>query len=411
MITGYCTNVHPARNLAELLDNLRTRVGAVRRLVTSDQPMSCGLWLNASTTAELRSRDNLDRLVEELAANGLVVNSLNGFPQGDFHQPVVKHAVYQPDWSDPARLHHTCELAEVLAQLMGPETLGTISTLPLGWRDQRGFDLRKSPGKNQKVSDSVKALLSWTNFAARLDDRTGKRVRLAIEPEPGCVLDRVTDVVAFFDSWLEPAAKLMRLPVRRYVGVCHDVCHAAVMGERQAETLKSFREHGVPIFKVQVSSALSADFSGRVLPSDDVARALSRFDEPRYLHQTMDGTGRLFEDLGPALASGERTGQWRVHFHVPIHLSDLENGLGTTQAAISEVVAELRSQPEIDWEIETYAWNVLPPQFQPESLTEGIAREVEWFECLCRARLGREQQPGEESGQQDGGQQDGGRKD
>lgn len=398
MITGYCTNVHPARNLAELLDNLRDRVGAVRRLVTRDELMSCGLWLNATTAAELRVGENLERLRHELAANGLAVNSLNGFPQGDFHQPVVKHSVYQPDWSDPSRLQHTCALAEILAELLDDRTRGSISTLPLGWRGVRQpanrdprykspEDLRKSELHDLTLRmASIDQLAAWVDFARRLEDQSGKRIRLAIEPEPGCTLDRSHDVVGFFQQQFGRSADRRGLPWRDYVGICHDVCHAAVMREKQGEVAAAYRAADVPVVKVQVSSALVATFGEDKSQRENVERALDDFSEPRYLHQTTDHDGNLYEDLPAALQQADRKGEWRVHFHVPIHMAVLAPGLSTTQAEIGEAVHHFGGAPEIDWEIETYAWNVLPVPFQPESLTQGIAGEIGWFRSLTGRR-------------------------
>lgn len=75
------------------------------------------------------------RLRAELDARGLSVLTLNAFPYGGFHQEVVKHSVYRPDWTDPARARYTADCAYVLAGLMPEDTDGaSLSTLPLGWR-------------------------------------------------------------------------------------------------------------------------------------------------------------------------------------------------------------------------------------------------------------------------------------
>ena len=90
------------------------------------------------------------------------------------------------------------------------------------------------------------------------------------------------------------------------------------MFENQAEVLGTYREAGIGIGKVQVSSCPE----GRVVEGDrEGARALSDFAEPRYLHQSVlrseDGTCIFFEDLPRLLEQGTGTGTVRVHFHVP----------------------------------------------------------------------------------------------
>jgi hypothetical protein len=126
-----------------------------------------------------------------------------------------------------------------------------------------------------------------------------------------------------------------------------------------------------------------------------LAERLAEFAEPRYLHQTMAG-GRLYEDLPQALQSAERAGQWRVHFHLPIFVNEIVPGLVSSQQEIATCWNYLRnyrgvgggpeSLKQIDWEVETYAWGVLPNALRPDSLASGIARELQWFEQLVEEK-------------------------
>ena len=109
-----------------------------------------------------------------------------------------------------------------------------------------------------------------------LEDRTGVRIHLDLEPEPGCVLDTSRDVVDLFDQAFRPSDDVDH---RRYLGVNHDVCHAAVMFEPQtARALRTYREHDIAIGKIQVSSAVEIDFDA--MDDDEErdrrARGLSR---------------------------------------------------------------------------------------------------------------------------------------
>jgi len=75
-------------------------------------------------------------------------------------------------------------------------------------------------------------------------------------------------------------------------------------------------------------------------------------------------------------------GEWRVHFHVPIYVE----GFGRLQAMQSAIrdclrtLRELRTEPP--FEVETYAWTVLPAELQQPDLAAGIAEELAWFDRL-----------------------------
>nr|BFE52607.1 hypothetical protein GCM10017745_60340 [Saccharothrix mutabilis subsp. capreolus] len=104
---------------------------------------------------------------------GLSVSTLNAFPYGDFHDTVVKHAVYRPNWVDPRRLAYTKDCATVLADLLpSSASYGSISTLPLGWRE---------PWTEWDDAHAEAALTELTLFLRGLE----RPVRLAVEPEPG----------------------------------------------------------------------------------------------------------------------------------------------------------------------------------------------------------------------------------
>jgi hypothetical protein len=211
--------------------------------------------------------------------------------------------------------------------------------------------------------------------------RTERLIHLDLEPEPGCLLERSEDVTRFFEAHLLPQDEAL---VRRYLRVCHDVCHAAVMFEDQAEVLERYRGAEIGVGKIQVSSALAVCFDGLAGTERASARdELAKFAEDRYLHQTVvrgdDGRHEFYEDLPAALQGHPASGTWRVHFHVPIfaeHLGRLE----TTQREIGACLACLADDPEIEHlEVETYAWDVLPDEHRADSLADGIARELRWL--------------------------------
>lgn len=358
---AYCTNVHAGADLAATEANLVRHAARVRALVVPDGALGIGLWLSARALADIASADDARRLRDRLGAIGLAVVTLNGFPYGDFHGPRVKHAVYQPEWGRPERLAYTRRLAEVLVDLVPRGTTrASISTLPIGWRAR--------PDAGTGMAEAASNLRALASDLSRLEDASGVRVTVDLEPEPGCALDRASDVVELFERHFQTDTD------RRHLGVCHDICHAAVMFEDQAEALDRYRRAGIGVHKVQVSSALEADGSPESLA------ALAAFDEPRYLHQTCVRSGTnvtFFEDLPDAL-SARPAGIWRTHFHVPIHLATLYS-LRPTQREIRECLESLdEATPTL--EAETYAWGVLPRPMQPGSLADGIAAELRWLD-------------------------------
>ncbi len=369
---AYCTNVHPGDTLARTKAMLDQHATRVRTLACPNGTLGLGLWLSAQSAHELLAEtDGLARFRGWLEERNLAVRTMNGFPYGNFHDSVVKTRVYSPNWAQPARSIYTVELARILAALVEPGTpTASISTLPLGWRSDFS---NEGCGASAGLAASQ---LEWVAMKlAEIEDSSGVRVTVDLEPEPGCVLDRAEHVVALFDQCFNTDE------TRAHLGVCHDICHSSVMFEEQDETLALYARHAIRVGKIQVSSALSCHGAAREIAE------LAQFAEGRYLHQTcvLEGTGnaRFFEDLEPAL-DAVPDGFWRTHFHVPVHLESI-GLLGTTAR---EIPFALTAASHIDppcFEVETYAWGVLPPHLRESDLAAGIAKEIEWTRAALSA--------------------------
>ena len=244
---GYCTNVHAGADLDQTRDNLQQHALAVKRIVSPNSPLGIGLWLSASAARSLRQDGRLGEFQAWLAESGLLPFTINGFPYGDFHQTVVKHQVYHPTWCEQARLDYTLDLVAIQHQLLPQGMEGSISTLPLQWGhpEPRADELARSAANLAAIAE----------YLERLERDTGRLIYVCLEPEPGCVLQRSSDVVRFFEQFLLPGRS--ERPIRRHIRVCHDVCHAAVMFEGQAEAVGRYHAAGIGIGKVQVSSAVA----------------------------------------------------------------------------------------------------------------------------------------------------------
>ena len=349
---AYCSNVHPADDLDGVAAQLERYAARVRDRL--DVPvLGVGLWVAAPALADAGAAD---RLREQLHRLGLEVVTLNGFPYEAFHAEVVKLGVYRPNWADPRRRDYTLGLARLLASLLPADvTEGSISTLPLGWRTE--WD-DAAAGAGRRALEEVAAGL------VALEAETGKRIRIALEPEPGCTIETVAQAADFL-AGLAP----------EWIGLCLDACHLAVQFEVADGALALLADAGVPVVKAQVSSALR-------VPAPESSRAfLDGFAEPRFLHQVREvvgghvaGADDLPDALGGALPAAA---EWRVHFHVPVHAAE-----HTTQHELEATLAALVGGPApltTHLEVETYTWGVLPDgPGGDDGLVEGLAAELAW---------------------------------
>lgn len=373
---GYCSNVHPGEGLAQveamLHDSVRA-VAAARGL----ESMAAGLWLSHAAVEALADAGARERFRAKLDADGVRLITLNAFPYGDFHAERVKESVFLPDWSDERRLRYTLACAEVLAACLPDDAAeGTLSTLPLGLR---------AAWSGEKENVAAGLLLTAVERLDALAAATGKPIRLCLEPEPGAVLERAEQAIAFFD-WLHAAARAAGVSperVQRHLGVCYDVCHQAVMFEDTAADLARLADAGVAIGKIQLSCALEARPGAHA--------GLAAYAEPRYLHQVRVSDGQTLlgaPDLPAALADPTLPVDrpWRVHFHVPLHSETFATaGVTGTRAELLRVFDTLAARPALtpQLEVETYTWSVLPAPLRPAdpaALIGGIRAELEWVE-------------------------------
>jgi sugar phosphate isomerase/epimerase len=371
---SYCTNVHPGRTVAEIEQGLdRYTVNVAARF---GAPLAAGLWLAAPVVTELLHTDSgCRRFAAGLAERGLTCHTLNAFPFGDFHSPRVKEHVYRPSWAERQRLEFTVSAAQILVQLLPTGVEGSISTLPLGYP---GID--SSP---DFLHDCAQNLVDAAVRLHRLEEEFGRTIRLAIEPEPCCWLDETPSAIDFFTSRLWPLAAERGLldPVRRHVGLCLDVCHQAVAFEDIRQSVAQIDRAGIRINKIHITCAIELENPAANL---DGRRALARYVEPRYLHQTKarlaDGRVLVVFDLDQALALDPppeflQAERWRVHFHVPVDAERL-GPLKTTRADLRSALEAVKSLPYAPHlEVETYTWEVLPDR-PAVDLVDGLTREL-----------------------------------
>ena len=186
-------------------------------------PFGVGLRLSAESARALGEPEALEELRAFLRAHDLYVFTINGFPYGPFHGRPVKEAVYLPDWLEPERLAYTDRLADILAALLPDGVEGTISTVP-------GAFAPRVEGERD-AARMAQAMLAHVAHLVRLRATTGRRVALALEPEPCCYLETIAETVEFF----ERSSVLRRRRRSRVLGRRRD-CDAARRRRRSAST-------------------------------------------------------------------------------------------------------------------------------------------------------------------------------
>jgi hypothetical protein len=221
---------------------------------------------------------------------------------------------------------------------------------------------------------------------ARVSAQTGRRLRLALEPEPLCLLETSGEVIHFFDRLRAEHRRDPRL--EEHLGVNYDACNLAVEFEEPRNAIACLQEHGIKISKIHLTLAL------KVRPTRDACQALGAFVDQVYLHQVVirraDGHCVIYPDLDDALAceapeeipSGGGTPhstEWRIHFHIPLH-SKPTALFDTTSDHLLGVLDLLQANPGLcsHLEMETYTWEVLPPELKEPDVVEQVVAEYNW---------------------------------
>lgn len=390
----YCSNIHPGESWDEVRRNLGTYLPEVRRRLGWEGPLGVGLRLSARAAESLDSEKPLGEFRRFLDQESCYVFTINGFPYGAFHKTRVKEQVYLPDWKDPARLEYTNRLARILAAILPdlPGMEGSVSTVPGAFKTEvhtEDDELRMA-----------RLMLRHLAELHRIHQQTGRRVTLALEPEPCCYIETIDEAIAFYQNYLlrdelldelahalESDRSEAEATVRTLFGLCYDACHMAIEFEEVNSALERLRKAGLKVCKFQISSALKLRFrSGDGRPST----TLGPFAESTYLHQVVERsrTGmKRYSDLSECLAEEERLRrdggggepkEWRVHFHVPIFLEEMRN-FSTTQDHLVALLGALKADPICPYlEVETYTWDVLPAEYKTGDTADAIARELNW---------------------------------
>lgn len=368
---AYCTNIHRGQDWPETFQTLKQYTLAVRDRVASGKPFAIGLRLSNQAALQLSDRPALTAFQRWLEEENCYVFTINGFPYGTFHGGRVKELAYVPDWTTADRVAYTNRLFDLLAELTPPGVGGSVSTVPGSF---------KPLIKTQDQVKSMRANLWRTvEHIAALGQKSGKLLHLGLEPEPLCYLETSAETVEFMQQMQQDRPGDDRL--KRFLGVNYDCCHLAVEYEKPEAALERLTSNGIRISKLHFSSAM------KVVPTAETKAALQAFVDPVYYHQVVAQNHNgiltryldLDEALKPATAGTEREVEWRIHFHVPLHCNS-SPVFDTTADHLLGVMDILQKNPALcsHIEMETYTWEVLPPELKNRSVVDQLAGEYEW---------------------------------
>ena len=383
----YSTLVHPADNWEQLYHSLVTYLPKVKARIAGNKSFGVCIRLSANTAQTLAaSAAERDKLKKFLADNDMYIYTANAFVYGHFKGDLVKEQVYEPDWRGEERTQYTIKVADILADVCPAGVAPSIQSSPLGFKPRvTGGDV---------VASYTDHVLRVVAHLVALESKTGRTVRLALEPEPFCFLETTDETVEYFTHHLyagaavEKLAKLAQLPIaeanealRRHLGIVYDICHQAVEYENITESLQKLVDGGVPIFKLQEAAAL---YVPEV--TQGAVDTLKRYAKTIYLTQTMekrDGKINRYLNVDDAIAAFEKDPggprEWRTHIHVPVFLDDLGQ-FRTTRFAIEDALRFHKQKPlSRHLEVETYTWDMLP-----ELAQDRRHRRL----CLPRDRVG-----------------------
>lgn len=369
-LISYSMNVHPGEDIVSIRRAISDIAIPLRTAFERGDEMPLGLRLSATAAQQLRVPETLRSFSAFLQANRLKIMGINGFPYGAFHGEAVKENVYMPDWTTDARQSYTHDIFYAATRLpiapLGEHRL-SVSTVPLGY------------DRDQGISDDIfENICSFALFLRKLEGFTGRRLCLALEPEPDCLLDSCQSVIDFFERlWLHPS---WNPAYRDLIGVCFDTCHFAVGYEDPLCALRHLVSSHVPVARIQISAAL--EYTPYATIED-----LTPFVDSVYLHQTTrrenDASVTCYPDLTSAILPELVGSRGRVHYHVPLVWQG-NSHIGSTRNALTPAFWRYVRAGGWPLEIETYTYDVLPSTVCHRTLSEMLFEDMCWVRNQLR---------------------------
>jgi hypothetical protein len=365
---AYCTNIHRGETWRETSESLKNSTLAVRERVCPRDPFAIGLRLSNRAAVELHDPKTLLEFQRWLEKNSCYIFTINGFPYGQFHGARVKEQVYAPDWTSPARLAYTNLLFDLLVKILPAGIEGSVSTAPGSFKEFIQTDEQK-----KLIRENVWRCVERISRASK---KSKRKLHLGLEPEPLGLLENSAETISFFEQVRAEHKNDPRLD--EFLGVNYDTCHFAMEFEEPQNAIAALENAGIKISKLHLSSAL------KTKATTEARAALKNFADDVYLHQVVargaNGRLKFFRDLPAALTSKNlQSDEWRVHFHVPLH-TPAAPPFENTNDHLLGILDLLAKNPKLcsHLEMETYTWEVLPPELKSRGVVEQLVAEYGW---------------------------------
>ncbi|MEI6591104.1 MAG: metabolite traffic protein EboE, partial [Actinomycetes bacterium] len=262
---SYSTLVHAGDTWAEMNSSLREFLPKVKQRISPNEPFAVSLRISAASAKTLtESPEERASLAAFLKQEDLYVYTVNAFPYGPFKGELVMERVYEPDWTTDDRVNYTNSVADILAEISPAGVNPSIQTAPLAFKP--------NVADEHYVNKFTRNVFRVVKHLLELEARTGRRVKLALEPEPACYLETTDETVTFFKEriysrhGIAELAEVAGIPIseaegaaRRYLGIVFDIGHQSVGFENITESLNKLVDAGIPIFKLQEAASLWVD--------------------------------------------------------------------------------------------------------------------------------------------------------
>ncbi|GEM_PF-1100169 len=392
---GYALNAFPCEDLRGMLAVLRRHAPRIKRIAFPRTPFPIELRFSQQTVDALRTRAaDRKKLRALLRLQRLALLTVNAFVPRSFHRGRVKETVYLPAWNSPrrdrrSRVAFTNDCIALLAELMDDDIPFASVSVPAGVL-KKNVPLSKRAAAHDAIA---RALAECAAFAADTFQRTGKKVLIGLEPEPGLTCETTQETVQFFQRHLW---KNLPSQFRLFVGVNFDLCHQLVQWEDPLDSIRQLLRARIPLTKIHLTNAIQLDAPLAPENTPRLDRLRRFYARSKYLHQTIGVSERgrvAFQSLdlprvlspaGLRELSRKKICRLRIHYHMP--LFDAPQSLIAT--TLPEVLRFLdgwktqtrrnRALRQVPLIIETYTWleQLRETSPFPAALRASIAREL-----------------------------------